>query len=141
MGHTCEVCSRDVSWHDGRCSTGEPLKIEHPAYVSEGGVEHRASVDHHPAHYHLPPLCCPGCPCRSYEEAHPETIGTPVAEGISDRRILRILSYHQVLTMEELVEAEFQVGAWRGIGLKRNLAIWNAIRVWKKEQADAATVQ
>jgi hypothetical protein len=47
--HLCEWCFQPVSSHDEIC--GEP----------------------DPDCRHFPPLCCPGCPCGSFREAHPES--------------------------------------------------------------------
>ena len=46
--HWCEVCGFPANKHDERCWVG--------------GEEHR----------HWPALCCPGCGCLSFEEAHPD---------------------------------------------------------------------
>jgi hypothetical protein len=43
--HICGVCHQPISSHRGQCRCG-----------CEG-------------HY-LPALCCEGCPCRSFEDAH-----------------------------------------------------------------------
>lgn len=49
MEHECGVCVLRTTEHEGRCDDPlcEPENI-----------------------WHLPPLCCPGCMCLSYEEAH-----------------------------------------------------------------------
>ena len=47
MTHICGICFQDSAEHDSRCY--------------EQGCE---------GDTHWPALCCPGCPCRSYEEAH-----------------------------------------------------------------------
>jgi hypothetical protein len=44
--HPCGVCFLDFAVHPEQCE------------VIEG-------------ERHWPPLCCPGCPCGSFEEAHP----------------------------------------------------------------------
>ena len=41
--HICEECSRSMFAHDEECDCGGR---------------------------HDPPLCCPGCPCNSYHDAH-----------------------------------------------------------------------
>ena len=50
MDHYCEVCFTSMFDHPERC-------------FGWGDEE---------PHYHMTPLCCPGCPCGSFEEAHPE---------------------------------------------------------------------
>jgi hypothetical protein len=42
--HTCTACFRARDLHPETCDCGEK---------------------------HFPPLCCPGCDCRSFERAHP----------------------------------------------------------------------
>lgn len=49
--HTCERCFRGAQSHPEDCGT----------------QEERCS--------HFPALCCPGCPCGSFEAAHPELAG------------------------------------------------------------------
>ena len=44
--HVCTVCFADSANHDSECPCG--------------------------CASYLSPLCCPGCDCRSYEEAHEE---------------------------------------------------------------------
>lgn len=46
--HICEVCSQDSAEHPDQCYE--------PGHIGD---------------VHLPPLCCPGCPCGSFEDAHP----------------------------------------------------------------------
>ena len=53
--HLC-ICSRWVHEHDGTS-----------IYCPEGCLGH------------LPPLCCPDCPCGSFREAHP--VGGAQAES------------------------------------------------------------
>lgn len=45
--HICGVCFQDSADHD--------------VYCYEEDCEEET---------HWPPLCCPDCPCRSYDEAH-----------------------------------------------------------------------
>lgn len=52
--HMCEWCQCFVHNHESRCEVGEPPGERH---------------------YHLPPLCCPDCPCESFYDAHPEERG------------------------------------------------------------------
>ena len=49
-GHTCEQCFMDSDDHSQEC------------YEPEADC---------PQGRHWPALCCPGCPCHSYEDAHP----------------------------------------------------------------------
>lgn len=136
MKHVCGECVRESFDHPEQCWFGMPDVIRHPPTERfPNGV-----IEHSPHHDHYPPLCCPGCPCRSFETAHPESIGLPVAERISDKRLLRILSYQNVLTMEELVEERYALGAWRNVGLKRNLVLWRAIRDFEKERTHGQEV-
>lgn len=51
MKHICEVCSQPGHDHTEQCAR-----------------------DH--ACLHWPPLCCPGCPCRSFEDAHAYLVAT-----------------------------------------------------------------
>lgn len=46
--HLCTVCLGDCNEHSERCDAAE---------CPDGAR-------------HWPPLCCPGCDCRSYEEEH-----------------------------------------------------------------------
>lgn len=48
--HECGVCYGYVHEHQEQCFEGEPW---------------------HEYHHHIPPLCCQGCGCGSFEEAHP----------------------------------------------------------------------
>lgn len=48
MTHTCTVCHGPAFAHPEKC----------PLTHSDGSDRH------------FPPLCCPGCECRSFEEAH-----------------------------------------------------------------------
>lgn len=48
--HFCEVCFASMHDHLSRCY---------------------GRNDEEEAHFHAPALCCPGCPCGSYEEYHP----------------------------------------------------------------------
>lgn len=45
MEHICTVCFLPVEQHDSECDLGC---------------------------HHFPPLCCQGCGCGSFEEAHPQ---------------------------------------------------------------------
>lgn len=60
--HMCFVCYLYVHEHDTRCvEDGDP-------------------------HEHMPALCCLGCGCESYEEAHPGAAARRAAELAEERQ-------------------------------------------------------
>lgn len=61
--HECMECYRYVHEHEPRC------------FEPDGE-----------AHEHHPPLCCLGCPCESYEEAHPGARARHEAELAAERQ-------------------------------------------------------
>ncbi len=55
MEHICTVCFRPVEDHDSKCDCGI---------------------------VHFPPLCCAGCECGSFEDAHKGETESEVRKGI-----------------------------------------------------------
>lgn len=60
MTHVC-ICGTESIYHSDQCHAG--------------GCE---------AAWHWPPLCCPDCPCHSYQEAHPTL---RVLQAIADEQV------------------------------------------------------
>lgn len=70
--HVCTVCGRDSTEHDHRCDHDRC----YPNRIS-----------------HVPPLCCPGCGCGSYERSHLELVwrrahGRGIGNVLNDRWVI-----------------------------------------------------
>lgn len=73
--HTCGSCGRDLADHNENCFEGTP--------------------DGESSHIHFPALCCPGCDCGSFEEAHPDS-------PLADPEVVAVLREFQSLASNPL---------------------------------------
>jgi hypothetical protein len=89
-------------------------------------------------HTHMNPLCCPECPCLSYEQAHPELFGALLAGRVAARTKTRMASMG-ILTMERLDALYYAVYNVKGVGPVTRRDMWSALYQWRKE-IEAGTV-
>jgi len=105
--HVC-ICGTMDDQHEERCYYGEE------------------------DHSHWPPLCCSNCPCLSFEEAHPEVVGTLIGPRLPTR-VKTILAQHQIWTMERLRQEYVRTMQMKGIGPTGRWQIFAACQDWKRD--------
>lgn len=90
-------------------------------------------------HSHYPSLCCPECPCLSFEEAHPEEVGTLIGSRLPTR-VKTILAKHQIWTMERMVQRYIDCMNMKGVGPTGRWQVFAACTDWKTDIRTGAVV-
>lgn len=114
MGHVC-ICGL--------------LDREHPGDCFYDDHDHQ-----------MAPLCCPECPCLSYEQAHPELFGTLVAGRVDARTKTRLAKWG-ILTMERLDRLYYSVAEAKGVGPVTRRDMYSALYHWRIEVEEGVTAR